>query len=430
MTKPRDYDRAPQKAPQPVRYAFKPFAPKLDAIGREMAAGTQLSEDTIMKRLIPAIHDAANADLNTHEAPLRAVAREDPAALSKAMGMLMGKHQQRILNEMALAKDYVYFHAAGAQIFEFAPRLAEMFRHSEVTDVPVSQIKLPYSCFYIALTQPIPVPTAASSVTDAPLLFDGVYCRVENGKLVLMPTSPDTTEELASITPRWLYAGQSLMHSRPVIDLTMDGTLQDAITASVASYQQSVQKYSKNMASHLLTRPEDHPISTQSNVTIQQETEAQINLANAAIENGSIEAASTAIISWVANALCYLTAYRDAGTSVWAEGTPTELIDQIARMNSPTRIAKAEKELAWAGYRRVTLFDVQEHDEDAGGHHHASPETHWRRGHWRMQAHGEGRALRRLTWVRPCLVNRERGLLLHGHLYQTDTGKDPSSDTL
>lgn len=38
---------------------------------------------------------------------------------------------------------------------------------------------------------------------------------------------------------------------------------------------------------------------------------------------------------------------------------------------------------------------------DAG---HATPRFHWRRGHWRNQAHGEGRTLRRFVWLEPMAI--------------------------
>jgi hypothetical protein len=41
---------------------------------------------------------------------------------------------------------------------------------------------------------------------------------------------------------------------------------------------------------------------------------------------------------------------------------------------------------------------------DAQGGSHASPRMHWRRGHWRMQAVGEGRAERKTIWIEPMLV--------------------------
>ena len=39
---------------------------------------------------------------------------------------------------------------------------------------------------------------------------------------------------------------------------------------------------------------------------------------------------------------------------------------------------------------------------------HASPRMHWRRGHWRTQAVGEGRKDRRRVWIEPILVNATR----------------------
>ena len=44
-----------------------------------------------------------------------------------------------------------------------------------------------------------------------------------------------------------------------------------------------------------------------------------------------------------------------------------------------------------------------------GGNGHASPHAHWRRGHWRNQPVGPGRRDRKLTWIRPSLVNAGGG---------------------
>ncbi|MEM9814969.1 MAG: hypothetical protein AAF827_00945 [Cyanobacteria bacterium P01_D01_bin.6] len=42
---------------------------------------------------------------------------------------------------------------------------------------------------------------------------------------------------------------------------------------------------------------------------------------------------------------------------------------------------------------------------DASGGTHASPRTHWRRGHYRRVAIGEGRNERKTVWIEPTLVN-------------------------
>jgi hypothetical protein len=38
---------------------------------------------------------------------------------------------------------------------------------------------------------------------------------------------------------------------------------------------------------------------------------------------------------------------------------------------------------------------------------HASPRMHWRRGHFRNQAYGEQRRLRKIIWLEPCLIGAE-----------------------
>jgi hypothetical protein len=48
----------------------------------------------------------------------------------------------------------------------------------------------------------------------------------------------------------------------------------------------------------------------------------------------------------------------------------------------------------------------------------ASKKSHWRRGHWRRQAVGQGRAERELRWIRTVLVNADR---FKGDLKDTTT---------
>lgn len=44
------------------------------------------------------------------------------------------------------------------------------------------------------------------------------------------------------------------------------------------------------------------------------------------------------------------------------------------------------------------------HERASSGGHHASPEIHWRRAHWRNQAVGPGRKERKLTWIEMQLI--------------------------
>jgi hypothetical protein len=45
------------------------------------------------------------------------------------------------------------------------------------------------------------------------------------------------------------------------------------------------------------------------------------------------------------------------------------------------------------------------HSTEHGEGTHASPRVHWRMGHWHTVLHGKGRALRKLDWFEPVIVN-------------------------
>lgn len=50
-------------------------------------------------------------------------------------------------------------------------------------------------------------------------------------------------------------------------------------------------------------------------------------------------------------------------------------------------------------------YRIQRQSGESLGGTHASPRVHWRRGHWHNVVHGKGRALRKLDWFEPVLVN-------------------------
>jgi hypothetical protein len=78
---------------------------------------------------------------------------------------------------------------------------------------------------------------------------------------------------------------------------------------------------------------------------------------------------------------------------------------QLVESRMPVRTVKTGRgkavlwEPAWIG-RKYKII----HDNDGSGSH-ASPRSHWRNGHWRMQPYGERNEQRKLIWIEPMLVN-------------------------
>lgn len=117
--------------------------------------------------------------------------------------------------------------------------------------------------------------------------------------------------------------------------------------------------------------------------------------------------ACLAALQLVVNALFYITAYRDQVKPTWPDA-PTAW---LAPLTDPSLSAKARyrarTKLQQEGYSEVWICGADEifpPEADPSAPSGATVASHWRRGHWRQQAIGVGRADRRLTWIRPVLV--------------------------
>jgi hypothetical protein len=83
--------------------------------------------------------------------------------------------------------------------------------------------------------------------------------------------------------------------------------------------------------------------------------------------------------------------------------TRPNLVEPSTRLRAAsTHKGKTRSEL-WSGNVIGRSYRVV-HDRNAPTGTHATPRLHWRRGHLRNQAHGQGRTLRKIIWLEPVLV--------------------------
>ncbi|NBR90836.1 MAG: hypothetical protein EBS68_13160 [Rhodobacteraceae bacterium] len=50
-------------------------------------------------------------------------------------------------------------------------------------------------------------------------------------------------------------------------------------------------------------------------------------------------------------------------------------------------------------------FKIRREPSPSRGGTHASPQAHWRRGHWHRVRHGQGKEQSKLLWYQPVFVN-------------------------
>jgi hypothetical protein len=100
--------------------------------------------------------------------------------------------------------------------------------------------------------------------------------------------------------------------------------------------------------------------------------------------NANSTTISNKMILLLTNILCYLS----------SEGVEIEQSQQVGK---PKTVGKAG---LW-----TPRWIAPSYKRDRGGEGtHASPRTHWRRGHWRNQRFGEGRADVKRLWIRPMMI--------------------------
>lgn len=302
-----------------------------------------------------------------------------------------------------LVTAYGRFVQAGRQILDFPPALVEMLAQTDVSDIPMNAIKMPYAAQYLHFG-----PQAGLELEKG-WLVDGAYVEshgVDGDWRITITARPDNSENarLWFVSPEPCYTQ----------DFVQDYRLMDMATAVTMVLSDRL----ADLNTHVSRRGGD--------ITEEVQEEArQRGLAgpipgNTRIIDVSSERGQERIesinqqhpiylkaLQLTVNALCYVTAYPDDIAEVWPEGTPARLKTKAASPNAK-EAKRAKSKLESQGYVPVRLcgrkladhiqtLRVQGQDEK-----HIS--THWRRGHWRNQPYGKGLTLRKLIWMMPVLV--------------------------
>lgn len=90
---------------------------------------------------------------------------------------------------------------------------------------------------------------------------------------------------------------------------------------------------------------------------------------------------------------------RTAFNLIYALAARPELLTKGTRSGTH----KKSKQEIWSPNIIGEHYKISRPGADLGGTH-ASPRMHWRRGHFRNQVFGEGRAKTKIIWLEPCLV--------------------------
>jgi|GEM_PF-2346732 len=307
------------------------------------------------------------------------------------------KVPQRLkMNSAVLASFLADFCHYGKQIFDFPGRMVELFHRTDVDGIPLDLINLPHFSQYLYFGP------QKSLTLDSGWAPDGAYVstmgsernRVIQFALTFAPPEPEEYESAFDNPEPCYVMGLSEEKFRIGIGEAVDLALSDKIATL------------RKQVAHGSSRPKEEVEAmfagdgrTWVDATSKFAQQELVGL-------DQMHKAWEGMLRLVVNGLAYLSTYgKDWQHKDAAEMAPAAVLSSIPV--KPGKEYKRKSKLAELGYSAIHLCGMEFRDgsrsSSQGTHEEAEGETAftWVRGHWRSQAHGPKRGLRRLQWTMP-----------------------------
>jgi hypothetical protein len=318
---------------------------------------------------------------------------------------------------------YALYVRAGRQLYDFPASMVEMFRHTDVDQIPVSALKFQYPAQYLYFGPQEDLELRPGWHVDGAYVCNHEATDEQAGWRVLTivltaaPRSPDFV--------RWDVVPE------PCYTQAMN---QDVLTGTIGAAVDAVLQEKLGTLAPLLEKPDSVPVDLSAYegsgifegirlADVSGKTARQ-NLA----ETQSMHKVYHEALKLVINGIAYLSSYPDDIQTSYPENTPASLREKLSAM--PAKAQKTKSKLASMGFTPVHFCGQQARQEaPATGTVTRNLKVWWRRGHWRHQVHGVGRALRKLLWIRPVLVNASQATDdpdALGHIYLVEDGGAPA----
>lgn len=300
----------------------------------------------------------------------------------------LGQLFAKLLQQRHWVPMVAQYNLSGKQIFDLSDNIVAMLRNTDVADCTLQDWHPPYDAFFVRF----------GKQNDMKLPFDDGYEYLDGAFVAVTPWTTNGPEFRLKIGLTTVKDdGSGVMMPGYFIDFTPEEqrlSPQSAIEAFIA------RKFADLDA---------------------DEDKSERNLALIAIRKGEWEEGAVLLrkaTELVINCLFYIESIGADKELTPGRDVPPELHVKW-QQTPPMRRFKVAQKLGSEGYTMVRLMgdEVQQ-----GSSYHETGRTdistHWRRGHWRRQAHGPQKSLVKRVWIRPVLVNPAKAHEdLPGHVY-------------
>lgn len=273
---------------------------------------------------------------------------------------------------------YYQWQHSGRNIFHFTKELLELFDNTDVDQVPLDVIQFPFKSFYISLSD---LDRQFAIDTDGNEYFiDGVFIIKNFANENQIDLFFNGLNKEAKLSKNWLWGNYASL----VGDWYRINYSQEKNTLRTAGYLPKFLKDNPHEAAKEATR---------------------MFFAN--------------MVNLVFNALCYLSSKQEIPKVEFPKDTPQHLITNLKNAKTKHQKDIINSELKRKGFTKVNFVGQSfTHSRNSIDNTGKSVATHWRRGFWRNQAHGPGLKEHTLKWIKPTIVNKDKGEAIKGRIYE------------
>lgn len=347
----------------PIRYEkTRPFVKNLNALAKNKTPEELLNTDTAMIFQNIIFDEMVKAE-------------------EKLPNEILG-NQKSFNLKLARELNYYLFYYSwlknGRNNFYFTKELLEMFEFSDVDKIPFNTIKLPFKSFYVSfsdLDRMFGIDTSGKEV-----FIDGVMVVKDFNKENQLDFFVNAFTKNSKITKDWLINDFASLYG----DWFRINYNLDSDTLENTGF---IPKFLDKDANENLTEG------------------TQIFFSQ--------------IVNLILNSICYLSSKIENPKNIWSDDAPKNLTEKAKKGTTKRKKEVAINELKNKGFSQINFFgDSYKSSESKKGIKNVA--SHWRRGHWRNQPYGTELNEKKLIWIKPTIINKEKGEPEKGKIYKVE----------
>lgn len=319
----------------------------------------------------------------------------------------IGNPSDIINQEFSLFAETLKFKNRGSNIFYFPPNISDLFKKTDVNDITIGNIKFPYKTFYAAFG---PQKEFDIGFENTPgYYFDGAYIESLDDTILTIRLTSSRIDRDYKTETNWFKYPDVLFWITLEFENTEE-TLVSAVDRFIGKFQEDFKKWEDTPKTIEIDGETIQTNPLDNNSPARQKRLKRI------VTNAE---KFKEIARLIFNAICYLNYEKKEIISEYTNSPPKSLIDKLKRTKKSRDKAKIELELNRSGYTKINICGqtLNTETKDDLGSSGKELSTHWRRGHWRNQPVGQDKIERKLIWIQPTLVRKDKGEAVAGHIY-------------